>query len=231
MIGWNKISLYKYQQLEEINNRDIPDLDKTFFSACVIFDMTEYQFDQLPLKKAMRYVRKVERIIKSELKINPNKKVGKFRMQYDPSKLTFGQFIELVFFLQSPMKNAHYTTASIVSKDADTHKQRADYFLSLPVRKILGCLQKFIQNFEAFQKEYKSLFGLDTEVVGEQAPVNQFNKRYGWIYAASQVAEYERISLDQAFALPIRRALNDLAYLKAKVKYESELLKLNNGRK
>jgi hypothetical protein len=94
----------------------------------------------------------------------------------------------------------------------------------------MGCLKQFLKNFEAFQKEYKSLFGLDADVVGQSVVGDQFNKHYGWIYAASQVAEYERITLDRAFSLPIRRALNELGYLKAKAKYESELLKKNNGR-
>jgi capsule polysaccharide export protein KpsE/RkpR len=55
---------------------------------------------------------------------------------------------------------------------------------------------------------------------------NKFNKRYGWIYAASQVAEYERITLDQAFALPIRQAFNDLAVFKsARVNTNTEQFK------
>jgi hypothetical protein len=226
----NKVSLYKFQRIDEINSRDISDLDKTFFTACELFNFTEYQFDNLPVKKAMKYVSKVQRIIGSDLKLKPSKKIGKYLMQYDPSKLTFGQFIELVFFLQYPMKNIHYSLASIVSKEADTHKERAEYFLTLPIGRLMGSFKQFLENFETFQKEYKPLFGLDDNVSGEGSSVNQFNKRYGWIYAASQVAEYERITLDAAFDLPIRRALNDLAYLKAKAKYEAELLKKNNGR-
>jgi hypothetical protein len=229
MLNWNKISLYKFQRLDEINNRDIPDMDKAFLSACIVFDFTEYEFDNLPLKKAMRYVSKVEKIIESDLELKLQK-IGKFSMECDPSKLTFGQFIDLVFFLQSPMQNMHYVLASLASKDADTHKERAEYFLAQPIGKLMGCYKTFLDNFEAFQKEYKSLFGLDEDVAGEGASINKFNKRYGWIYSASMVAEYERITLDDAFALPIRRALNDLAYLKAKSKYESELLKKNNGR-
>lgn len=230
MGNWDKISLYKFQRIDEINKREISDIDKTLFTTCVVFDKTEFEFDNLPVKKALKYIQKVEKILSSELKVSARKKLGKFRIDYDPSKLTFGQFIELIFFLQNPMQNTHYVMASVVSKDADTHKQRADYFLSIPIQKIFGCYKQFASNFEAFLKEYKSLFGLDEETGGGNGFVNQFNKRYGWIYSASQVAEYERITLDQAFALPIRRALNDLAYLKAKAKYESELLKQSNGR-
>ena len=230
MGSWDKISLYKFQRIDEINKMEIPDLDKTLFTVCVVFDKTEYQLDNLELKKAARYVSKIERIFKQELKSKPYKKVGKFRMEYDPSKLTLGQCIDLYFFLQSPTVNAHYALASIVSKDSTTHKQRAEYFQSLPITKIWGCYSQFINQFEAFNKEYKSLFGLDADISGEGAQIDKFNKRYGWIYAASQVAEYERITLEQAFDLPIRRALNGLAYLKAKSKYEADLIKNRNGR-
>lgn len=230
MANWNKISLYKFQQIELINKREISDLDKTLFTVCVIFDKTEFQLDNLPLKKASKYISKIEKIFIKELKSKPLKNIGKFRMEYDPSKLTFGQCIDLFFFLQNPTQNAHYALASIVSKESETHKERAEYFQTLPITKVWGAYGKFLNQFEAFNKEYKSLFGLDSEVVGEEAKVDKFNKRYGWIYAASQVAEYERITLDQAFDLPIRRALNDLAYLKAKSKYESELLKKKDGR-
>jgi hypothetical protein len=39
------------------------------------------------------------------------------------------------------------------------------------------------------------------------------------------VAAYERISVEQAYKLPVKQALNDLVYLKAKQKYEYLLTK------
>jgi hypothetical protein len=226
---WNKISLFKFQQIDLISKREISDLDKTLFTVCIAFDITEFQLDNLPLKKAARFINKVERIFKSKLNAKALKKIGKFLINYDPSKLTFGQYIDLAFFLQQPTQNCHYSLASIVSKEAETHKQRAEYFQTLPITKVWGSYSQFLNQFESFNKEYKSLFGIDEEVSGEGAKVNQFNKRYGWIYAAEKVAEYERISVEQTLDLPIRQALNDLAYLKAKGKYESELLKKKHG--
>jgi len=39
------------------------------------------------------------------------------------------------------------------------------------------------------------------------------------------VAEHERITLEEAFDLNVRQALNDLSYLKAKRQYDEQQLK------
>jgi hypothetical protein len=227
-MNWNKITLFKFQQIDEINSRDVSDLDKLLFTTCVVFDLTEFQLDNKPLKDANKLIGKVKAIFESEFTPLPEKKIGRFKINYDPARLTFGQYIELSFFLQSkPIQKAHYLFSSIASPDADKHRERADYFLTQPISKIIGSLSFFIEKFKDFNNEYKSLFGLDKESGGKEAQGDLFNKRYGWIYAASQVAEYERITLDEAFALPIRRAFNDLAFLKAKSKYDAEQLKRN----
>ena len=231
MPNWNDITLFKFQQIDEINSREVSDIDKILFTTCVVFNLTEYQLDNKPLKDANKLIEKVKNIFENEINAQPKKKIGKFKIDYDPAKLTFGQYIELSFFLQAkPIQNAHYILSSIASKDADKHRQRADYFLTISITKIVGSISFFIERLKKFNDEYKSLFGLDKETGGKEVQGDQFNKRYGWIYAASQVAEYERITLDAAFALPIRRAFNDLAFLKAKSKYDAQQLKENNGR-
>lgn len=225
--NWDNVSLYQFQKIDEINNRaDTSELDKILFTTCVIFNLTEYQLDNKPLKQATKLIKQVSDTFAQEFTAPPFTKIGKYKINYDPSKLTFGQYIELSFFLQSkPIQTAHYVLASLASSDATKHRSRADYFLTQPIKKVVGSITLFIEKFISFNNEYKVLFGLDKEVNGAEAQGNMFNKRYGWIYSASQVAEYERITNDQAFGLPIRQAFNDLAYLKAKSKYDAEQLK------
>jgi hypothetical protein len=43
-----------------------------------------------------------------------------------------------------------------------------------------------------------------------------FSSRFGWIYNAKQVSEFEMITLDAVYDLPVVQFLNDLAYLKSK---------------
>lgn len=54
---------------------------------------------------------------------------------------------------------------------------------------------------------------------------NWFGESYGWIFSTAQVAEHERITLDEAFNLPTLQYLGDLSYIKAKARYEAEQIK------
>ena len=148
-------------------------------------------------------------------------------INYDPSSITLGQFIELRFFLQDHVGFGHYVLASLSRHrgrkyETDGLPIRADYFLRRPVTDIMSSIKIFVDRFSNFLKEYDSLFGLDKEMYEDGQQTDLFNKRYGWQYSAELIAEYERISLDQAYGLPIRQALNDLAYIKAKSRYEAE---------
>jgi len=233
-MNWQDITLAKYQQLEKINMRAISDIDKVLFSACIIFDKTEYELDNETPKKVLKYTRQINKVFSEPFPEKHFDKIGKYFINYDISKISFGQYIELAFFLSgNPLQSAHYILATMSKawlrkNKASDHRRKADYFLRQPVTMITGSVKVVIENFIAFNNEYKDLFGLDKEVTGATAQEDRFNKRYGWIYSASRVAEYERITLDEAFGLPIGQALNDLTFLKAKDKYEYEQFKKQN---
>lgn len=226
---WNNITLYQFQQIERVNaDRQMDAIDKALFSTCIVYGYTEFELDAMDPVKASKLLSKMSKVFESKFTPLPVRWLKWYQVNYDVAAMTFGQYIELSFFLQQPVPNAHYILASITNRpllknDAKEHKAKADKFLHSPITKVMGCLNSIIESFQAFNKEYTSFFGLDKEVTGE-VQQDVFNKRYGWIYAASQIAEYERVTLDEAFKLPVRQAFNDLAYLKAKVKYESEQL-------
>jgi len=205
------------------------DIDKALFSTCIVFGLTEHQLDNAGKKKADRLIGKLTKIFEAPFEPKPAKRIGKYFINYDISAMTFGQYIELAYFLSiDTLKNAHYIIASIsnlplLKNNSAHHRKKSEYFLGQSILKVMGSVGLIKQRFEEFNNEYKSLFGLDKTVNGE-AETDPFNKRYGWIYSASQVAEYERITLEGAFKLPIRQAFNDLAYLKAKSKYEADQL-------
>jgi hypothetical protein len=231
MNKWNNISLFQFQQIDEIINRDIDELDKILFQTCVIFGLTEFQLDNMPPAKAAKLMQKVSTIYTTEFPEVIPKKIGKYLIEYDPSKMTMGQYVEVSFFISSGhLKHAHYLLASIsrrrfCKRKPSGHKKRADYFLTMSIVETIGAVKAFIANLEAFNAQYKNLFGLDAEVNGEGASSAFFNRRYGWTYSVSQIADYEKITLDEAFNLPVRQGLNDLNYLKEKGKYEAEQLK------
>jgi hypothetical protein len=231
MKKWNNISLFQFQQIDEITNRGIDELDKILFQTCVLFGLTEFQLDNMAPAKAARLMQKVSKIYNAEFPEVTPKKIGKYLIEYDPSKMTMGQYVEVAFFISSGhLKHAHHLLASIsrlpfTKRSTSGHKKRAEYFLTRSIVETIGAVKAFMTNLNSFNAEYKNLFGLDVDVNGEGAASAFFNRRYGWTYSVSQIADYERISLDEAFGIPVRQGLNDLNYLKEKGKYEAEQLK------
>ena len=228
MSKWNKISLFVFQQIDKINARTIPELDKTLFSICAVFKLTEYQLDNAGIKKANKLGLKLADIFKEPFTPKKYKRIGRYFINYDISKMTLGQYVELSYFLSNQLQNAHYIMASVSNNwlrknNSDEHRDKADYFLHQPINKVIGSLSGIMESFNTFNNEYKDLFGLEKSESGPDED-DKFNKRWGWIYSATQVAEYEKINLEQAMRLPVRQAFNGLSFLKAKGKYESELL-------
>lgn len=232
-MNWKNITLAQFRQLDEINNSDYSDMDKVLFSVCIVFNKTEYELDNTDPNHVLKMTSKLTSLFETPYNPKAVASIGKYHIMYDISKITFGQYIELAFFLGgNAVQYAHYILATMgnrwlrKSKTSD-HRRRADYFITRPVLDVMGSVNRIITNYVEFNKQYSNLFGVDKEVGGDVSE-QEFNKRYGWIYSASQVAEYERITLDDAFALPVRQALNDLAYLKAKSKYEVDQLRKSN---
>lgn len=226
---WSNVTLAQFQQTDDINRKNLSDIDKVLYSICVLFDMTEYELNNHDPEKVVKMMAEVKKLYESPMKEMPYRQIGKYVIIYDVSVITLGQYAELVYFFSNPIKNAHYILASmskIWKRKYVTinHRRRAEYFLKQPVEKVIGSLKAIRESFEAFNLEYQRLFGVDTEVSGNVQD-DEFNKRYGWIYSATQVAEHERITLDAAFGLPVRQAFNVLAYIKAKSKYEAQQLK------
>jgi len=64
----------------------------------------------------------------------------------------------------------------------------------------------------------------------DERSASGFMHHYGWIYQTKLVADFEGITLDQAFNLPVINFLNDLAYLKAKMEHDNELIRKSYGK-
>lgn len=226
-MNWKDVTLYKFQQIEIKNSQDIEEIDKTLFAVCYLFGFTEYELDQKKLNEVDKYVNKVKQLFSSEMKINAPKRIGRYMIEYNPERLTFGQYVELSYFFTMPqIQAAHYVLASIsrlpfLKNRSDKHKIRAEYFQKQPITKTLGALKIFTEQFADFNKRFSALF---VESEEKETKTDPFNQRYGWTYSASCVAEYERISLEQAYALPAIQALNDLVFLKEKQSYEEKIL-------
>lgn len=92
----------------------------------------------------------------------------------------------------------------------------------------------FLETYKRLNKSYRSLFN-QTDIEGEEgneAEVERntetFEARWGWVYNAELIKEFEGIPLDKVWKLPIIQALNDLAYIKDKKRNEQEQIERMN---
>jgi hypothetical protein len=227
---WKNITLGMYQQIEAINKQDMPDIDKALYSACTVFGKTEYEINNEKPKKVLKMMNQLQNIFESPFNPKCVSRIGEYAINYDVSRITLGQYIEISFFIgRGLVNNAHYILASMAGrwrkkKITSDHLTRAEYFLIQPVEYVIGAANLIRENYIKFNKQYQQLFGIDPEVAGNVQD-EDFNKRYGWIYSATQVAQHEGISLDAAYGLPVKQAFNDLLFIKAKGKYEMEQLR------
>lgn len=229
MSGWNKISLKNFQYIQELyESTFFDDIDKIILSTCTIYGLKPNQIEKMFAFMRNRMIRNVNKIFAGELPETATNKIGIYEITNDLSKITLGQFITIQYYLsRGHIKNAHRIIATIANEpgkkyDGDTQDKRVEYFLTQPTGKVIGTINALAKSFVEFTKQYSNIFGLDDE--NKSAESHSFNRNYGWIHSATQIAEHNRITLDQAMGLNIRVAFNDLSFLKAKGIYERELL-------
>lgn len=232
-MNWSNITYGQFRQIEEINKLDLPDLDKVLHTTCIVYNKTEYQIDNEKPVKAVKMINKMQSVFEIPFYPKAVNRLGKYIINYEVSRITFGQYVTLSFYItKGPSKNAHYILATMAEVwlrkyTTKRHKKKSGYFLNQPVELVIGALNAIQQSYERFNQNFQSLFGIDPNVSGN-VENEEFNKRYGWIYSATQVAAHEGISLDEAYGLPVIQAFNDLIFLKDKGKYELEQFRKSN---
>jgi hypothetical protein len=219
-----KLTLEKYKAVDAIiNDESLSEIDKTLYCICAVYNYAPEELDKEDPKKVIKMAAKIEKVFK--FKITAPAIIGIYKINYDISSITFGQYIELSYFFQfNAIDKANYIIASVAKTFIKrSHSKIAEYFSNKHIGIISGAMAKIRAGYVALNKEFGALFGLDEEVhpeANKDSFMSNFNKRYGWIYSAEAIALYERISVEDAYKLPVKRALNDLVYLKAKQKYE-----------
>jgi len=220
-------------RIDAARNMDLDEWDMMCVVVCIIHDMTGEELEQKPPEVIANLIDRAGKLFAHPTDDESFDTIGFYRIIYNPSKLTLGQYVEIKFFGQQKIAHAHYYLASITKKiiGKSEHKDRAEFFHKQPVHKVLGSLKRFHEELRKLEAEYGSLYNLDPEVHAVPTGGDKFNLRHGWTFSATKVAEHERITLDEAYKLPIRQALNDLVFIKEKDKYEANLIKQNtNGR-
>jgi len=216
------MKLKEYQRLATLFNPANDDITQVALIICELFGYSYHEVDNMQPKKFMQLSKKITKQF-TNIDKKPFYQVW-LRLNTDANTITLGQFIEIQHWLKmGEIESLHLVAASLLnSKD---HKKATQKLENTNVKYVLADIRDFLLSFTKLLQSYSGLFESDEPIDPEVKPEkpHYFIEQYGWIYSAKQVAEFEEITLEQAYKLPIIQALNDLAYLKAQQQYQKKI--------
>lgn len=230
---WEDITLAQFRKIDVIlNDSNYDDMDIVLHVACILYGHTEAEMNALPLRRVRKYIKKIRGLISQPYEPVAVSQIGPYTVSYDIANWRLGQYIEQMYWFsqRDSLAQHHFIIASAVDRGKNiTHEQVRTYMLGAPITQTGGVVKRVEMALQQFNSSYPGLFDLDGDTDGSAA-VHPFNKRYGWLYSATCVADHERITLEQAYDIPVRQAMNDLSYLKSKNAYQNEQLdKIRKG--
>lgn len=223
-IRWHFITVAQFQELDRIETIETDMVDKLAHSVCVVYKKKPQEVNEWGKGKFLKYAGRLERLFSKP----PPRSWFEMPLETDAAKINYGQFVEIMYFLQNGMiENIHHIAASLMG-GADDHAVRSQMVLETGITRVLHPVSVFIASWEKLMRSYSGLFEIDDErdeddrVVKRESP-HPFIEQYGWIFSATKLADHEKIKLEEVWDLPIIQALNGLSYLKSKTKYEQWL--------
>lgn len=240
-----KITIGKFQELFEISNMNLLDAEKYHLMLKSYTGLDDNQFKKLTEKQISKLILDINNVfsfitkdiknIKYKKRIFVNNKWYKLNYEITQYPNNTARYVESITFADDFIRNLHKILASMTSRLELTykgfrpvksnewnHEQVANDMLSVDFVTGYSSAVKFIYSIKNLNEKYKGLFddGADVEDNGKG-----FSKDYIWLFNAKSVAEFEQISIDEVWELPIMQFLNDLGYLKYKNKWDADKYK------
>lgn len=222
-------------------------VEQVAYAVCYVYGFEPGQVNDMKKEEFIPFMRGMEKKLRRS-GIRPFYR--RSLLIHDATKITYGQFVEVMtwvkmFATEDGVKKHELAAdsipliaASILKKrKPGQHKKNVARLQEMNVRRLLMDVRIFMLSYTELVESYSGLF--DKEELtpdASQEEIDEYNKetelnihpfidQYSWQYSAKQIAEYERITVDQAYDLPIMQALNDLAYLKAENDYNKKRFK------
>jgi hypothetical protein len=117
--SWETLTVGQFLDLYRLSiNTDIEAMTKVERAICIIYDMTERQVEEMTVTQFNDYAKQAAVFLNEKIPGKPvkNIRVGKkkYAICYDPTKLKYRQYVEIMTFGRRPIENMHLITASIV---------------------------------------------------------------------------------------------------------------------
>jgi len=237
------ITVKTFQALNEINSSPLDPVDKSMAMVKAVSGVED--INQLSQKKLAKICQDISETFnkwsgadglpKAKDRIKVQDKT--FKICQDIYQMTAAKYVEAITFSKESVKNLHMMLATMVVpqqwtwkgyKDipypAEHHAKVSEQMLDADYDDIYPSLVRFMDSLGKISKEFGYLWeGEQGESTGAMAAA--FSKIWGWVYQTKLVAEFEGISMEAAWDLPVRRYLNDLSYLKMKREVDDEYMR------
>ncbi len=224
------MTVSQYKAIHEINTTTPDTVERHAWIICALFGKEPDDVATWSGIKFLRYCAKTER----RLSAKPRRLFGRVRLQTNAARLTFGQFIEVQHWLKGcPVTGTNeidiipaldMIAASIRQTPAEDHAAEVERMRRRHFAGILQQVIAFVESQNELITQYAGLFDKEDETPEDEElrpkeAEHPFTERYGWIYAAEDVARLKGIPLDDVYRLPVIEAFNYMAYLKSKTAF------------
>ena len=232
------MTLGQFQEIYKISRSDIDEEDKMTEMVAAMTGRTPNEVDSLSIPEFNQLAAQVKEALSKPL---PDAKatpvINGHGITYEPAKLNRGQYVTLNHFLKGDvLENAHLILASVSynpktkQHEPDRHNEIAEALQSAPLEQVVAACLFFLSSLRDFNIGCGELFGQGTDEGDDESPrqgsdAESFDGRFGWLYNAKQVADFEGISLDECFEKDVTSFLNYLIYLKAYSSHQEKLMK------
>jgi hypothetical protein len=119
--SWQDITVGQFIDLTALSQQKVTDeVEHADMAIQILYEMTPKEVGDLPLEKFKEFAKNATSIMTSQITGKPRKFIRgskrKYKIEYNPKKLTQRQFVEIQYFSEQMIPNMHYILASIVRR-------------------------------------------------------------------------------------------------------------------
>ena len=118
-MNWNNITVQQFLDLYRLSiTPDLEEMTRVERAVCIVYDKTEREVEEMQMGEFAKLSSTAAKFLLEPIPGKPvrNIRIGKkrFSITYDPTKLAYRQYVEVITYGAKPIENMHMIMASIV---------------------------------------------------------------------------------------------------------------------
>jgi len=120
MASWDKITVQQFQDIHRLSiTADIDTDTKVERVVSIVYDKTEREVEEMLLKDFNKAAKECSFLLTDQIPGKPVREIKtngrRYAIEYNPRKLKYRQYIEVLTYASKPIENLHLIMASIVN--------------------------------------------------------------------------------------------------------------------